>query len=77
MTECILAGDRPALAELEIEITPEMVEAGASVLYRMEPAFHGEEFWAKEIYRAMASLAPASRAPSVSTSASARGEPSS
>ena len=40
------------------KITPEMIEAGASVLYRMEFAFASEEFWAEEVYRAMAALAP-------------------
>ena len=39
----------------EIEITPEMIKAGASVLYRMELAFAREELWAEEVYRAMAS----------------------
>ncbi len=69
--------NRPALESEEIKITPEMIEAGASVLYRMELAFHSEEFWAKEVYRVMASLASAVRAPSVSTLASARESPSS
>ena len=46
--------------ETEIEITPEMVKAGASVLYGMELDFAREEFWAKEVYRAMASVAPCS-----------------
>ncbi len=70
--------DEPKLAECyDVEITPEMIEAGASVLYRMETAFAGEEFWAKEVYKAMASLMPAARAPAVSTPASARGAPSS
>lgn len=41
----------------EIEITPEMIAAGASVLYGMELAFATEEFWAAEVYRAMAALA--------------------
>ena len=42
----------------EIEVTPEMVEAGASVLYGMELAFASEEFWAERVYRAMASVRP-------------------
>lgn len=46
--------ERQASAD-DIEITPAMIEAGASVLYRMEPLFASEEFWAKEVYRAMAS----------------------
>ena len=61
----------------EIEVTPEMIAAGASVLYKMELAFAGEEFWAEEVYRAMASLTPAARVRAFSTFASARGVPSS
>ena len=49
--------------------------AGASVLYKMELAFAGEEFWAEEVYRAMVSLTPAARVPAVSTLASAREVP--
>jgi len=45
--------DRPVL-----EITPEMVRAGASVLYRMETPFAPEEYWAKEVYSAMHAAAP-------------------
>ena len=45
----------------EIEVTPEMIEAGASVLFRMETAFAREEFWAEEVFRAMAILAPVVR----------------
>lgn len=41
-----------------IDITPEMIEAGMSVLCRMELAFADEEFWAEKVYRAMAALAP-------------------
>ena len=67
----------PAAAVYEIEVTPEMITAGASVLYRMELDFAREEFWAEEIYRAMASLSLPSRALSVSTSAPSRGAPSS
>ena len=63
--------------EQRVEITPEMIEAGASVLYRMELAFAREEFWAGEVYRAMASLAPAACVLAVSTLVSARGAPSS
>ena len=76
MTNVIVGLDQYE-GDREIEITPEMIEAGASVLYRMELAFAGEEFWAEEIYRAMASLLPAARARSVSTLASVRGVPSS
>ena len=39
--------------DYETEITKDMVEAGASVLCGMELAFADEEFWAKEVYRAM------------------------
>ena len=56
--------------QFKIEITPEMIEAGASVLYRMETAFAGEEFWAKEVYFAMASLASSVRVPTSSVPAS-------
>ena len=45
--------DRPALEKEEIEITPEMIEAGASVLYGMELAFATEEVWAERVYIAM------------------------
>jgi hypothetical protein len=48
--------------DAEIEITPEMIEAGASVLYRMELAFANEEFYAERIYRAMFSRSPIARA---------------
>ena len=55
----------------EIRITPEMIEAGASVLYRMELLFAGEEFWAEEVYRAMVSLSPVVSVPAASISVSA------
>ena len=45
-------------ANAEIEITPEMIEAGTSVLYGMELAFASEESWAERVYRAMASVRP-------------------
>jgi hypothetical protein len=44
----------------EPEVTPEMIEAGTNVLYRMTTHIADEEYWAEEIYRAMASLRPAS-----------------
>ena len=37
--------------------TTEMIDAGASVLCRMEPAFGSEEFWAKEVLQAMIAAA--------------------
>ena len=42
----------------EIEITPEMIEAGTNVLYRMTTHIADEEYWAEEVYRAMSSLSP-------------------
>ena len=49
--------DRPTLENREVseavEITPAMIEAGASVLCGMTLAYAGEGYWAKEIYRAM------------------------
>lgn len=49
--------DRIANADgYEIEITPEMIEAGASAICGMELAFAKEEFWAEEIFKAMISL---------------------
>ncbi len=44
--------------EQEVEITPEMIEAGTSVLCRMTTLVADEEFWAEEIYRAMAVRSP-------------------
>jgi hypothetical protein len=43
-----------------VEITPEMIEAGASVLCRFETFTAGETYWAAEVYRAMALLRPSS-----------------
>ncbi len=37
----------------EIEVTPGMVRAGASVLCGMELAFASEEYWAEKVYKAM------------------------
>lgn len=37
----------------EIEITPEMIRAGVSVLCAFDTSFEGEEVWAVRIYRAM------------------------
>jgi hypothetical protein len=40
----------------ELEVTPEMIEAGAAVLCRMTTYFGAdEEVWAERIYRAMTS----------------------
>ena len=39
--------------EDEIEITPEMIEAGAAILYGYETLTRGEEWWAVEVYRSM------------------------
>lgn len=41
------------VADQFVDVTPEMIEAGAAVLCRMEPAFATEEFWAERVYRAM------------------------
>ena len=35
--------------EAEIEVTPEMIEAGVGVLYRYDG--EGEEYWVETIYR--------------------------
>jgi hypothetical protein len=43
--------DRKTTAD--IEITPEMIEAGVAVLYRFERYYHDEDHWAEEVYRAM------------------------
>lgn len=36
-----------------IDITPEMVEAGASVLCSFQTLTAGEEYWAKQVYATM------------------------
>jgi hypothetical protein len=41
----------------EIEITPEMIEAGASVRCGFETFTVSEEYWAEMVYRAMRSVA--------------------
>jgi len=50
-------GDRPAteceVDEKEIGITPEMIEAGAGVLFGFETVTCGEEYWARKVYVAM------------------------
>ena len=47
-------------AGAEVEITPEMIESGGSVLCEMELAFADEDFWAEKVYRAMAAVSPSS-----------------
>jgi hypothetical protein len=42
----------------EIEVTPEMIEAGVSVLCGYETLTAGESYWAGEVYRAMRAVAP-------------------
>ena len=48
----------------EVEVTPEMVDAGSAVLCRMNLSLADEEFWAVELYRAMTACAPSSVAAS-------------
>jgi len=46
--------DRPTpSSESEIEITPEMIEAGALVLAGFDTYFCSEEIWAERVYLAM------------------------
>ena len=47
--------DRPALDESEIEVTPEMIEAGADALAAFNEKFSSLEDGAWYIYRAMMS----------------------
>jgi hypothetical protein len=54
--------DRPAPADGEIEITPEMIEAGAAALAECSSDYYDPEDVAAAIYRAMETvrrLAPA------------------
>lgn len=37
----------------EIEVTPEMIKAGASVLCSFETLTASEEYWAEKVYKAM------------------------
>lgn len=60
--------DKPALSEEEIEITPKMIEAGSTVVCKINFAFADEEFWAAEVYQAMAALAPSLAASQKSSS---------
>lgn len=45
----------------EIEITPEMIEAGAAVLCHMSPSMGEPDYWAEEVYRAMMARLPRDR----------------
>lgn len=46
--------DRPAEPDTdEIEITPEMMEAGGRVLGGFSTYFESEPYWAERVYRAM------------------------
>jgi hypothetical protein len=42
----------------EIEITPEMIEAGRNILYTISTSFADEEYWAEQVFRAMIRAAP-------------------
>jgi hypothetical protein len=42
----------------EIEVTPEMIEAGARLLCGYETLTRDEAHWAEEVYRAMRRAAP-------------------
>ena len=42
-----------AMTEDEIEITPEMLEAGAEVLFSFQTATTDEEAWARRVFLAM------------------------
>jgi hypothetical protein len=44
--------------EQEIEITPEMIEAGAGVLCGFETETTDETYWARKVYIAMREAAP-------------------
>jgi hypothetical protein len=45
--------DGDGAPEIEIEVTPEMIAAGAAVLCRFETFTASEAYWAEEVYRAM------------------------
>jgi hypothetical protein len=53
------SADRPALNTDEIEVTPEMIEAGTAEFCGYDPRFEGPEDVVPEIYRAMARLTKA------------------
>ena len=46
--------DRPAHCEDEIDVTPEMIEAGALAYLEHDPRFEGTDAAAIRVYRAMA-----------------------
>jgi hypothetical protein len=50
--------DAACEAEEEIEITPEMIDAGERVLMGYETYFTSERYWAREVYLAMHAEAP-------------------
>jgi hypothetical protein len=43
----------PAIVEEDIEITPEMIEAGSLVLAGFDTTFESEAMWAERVYTAM------------------------
>ncbi len=52
--------DQNGQAGAEIEITPEMIEAGVSVLCEFNTFEASEEYWARRVFAAMVSVAPES-----------------
>ena len=46
------------MRENDIDVTPEMIEAGVAILYGYETETIGEEYWAEKIYKAMRMAAP-------------------
>jgi hypothetical protein len=50
--------EKTGAPENEIEVTPEMIEAGAAVLCGFETETADESFWAKEVFLAMAMESP-------------------
>jgi hypothetical protein len=48
--------DRPALSNDEIEITPEMIEAGVEILFDYDAAFSNEKDIVAKIFRTMLSV---------------------
>ena len=37
----------------EIKVTPDMIEAGVSVLYAFDTTYEGENIWAERIFKKM------------------------
>jgi hypothetical protein len=56
----------------EIEVTPEMIEAGALVLAGFDTTFAGPEYWAEQTYLAMRRAATSSRSALDQVTAAAR-----